>query len=183
MTKVDRSYFRALAGAVKVDGETYELRRGPVPEDVPSKVLAAFPDSAFGEPSRVAFERAQDMADPTSVGFAGDDPGAEAPNPPAMPEGLGGDVRQQSSGGGGGSGSELPDGAPDASTAEVSELAEFIDENDLNAGQTVALAGGSAEGARRVLEAERVSTGGDGRKTVREPLERLIAEGSGGTGS
>jgi hypothetical protein len=70
----------------------------------------------------------------------------------------------------------VPEGAPDPATADVAELAAFIDSNDLNAAQTVALAGGTSEGAAKVLEAEREASGGDGRKTVVEPLTRL-AEG------
>lgn len=74
-------------------------------------------------------------------------------------------------------GEGLADQAPHPDTADVAELAVYIDENNLNAPTTVALARGTAEGARKVLEAEQLASGGDGRATVVRPLTRLIDEG------
>jgi hypothetical protein len=70
----------------------------------------------------------------------------------------------------------LPGDVPDVTTADVADIAVYIDDNNLNASQTVALAGGTVEGARKVIEAEQVASGGDGRKSVIEPLTK-IAEG------
>jgi hypothetical protein len=71
-------------------------------------------------------------------------------------------------------GEGLADQAPHPDTADVAELAVYIDENNLTAPQTVALARNTAEGARRVLEAEQLASGGDGRATVVKPLTKLM---------
>lgn len=69
----------------------------------------------------------------------------------------------------------LPDQAPHPDTADVADLAVYIDEENLTAPATVALARGTAEGARKVIEAEQLASGGDGRRTVIVPLTRLAA--------
>lgn len=68
---------------------------------------------------------------------------------------------------------EVP--APDVATADVQALAAYIDGQNLTAKDTVALAGGDATLAAKVLEAEALAQGGDGRKTVTDPLGKLTA--------
>lgn len=68
--------------------------------------------------------------------------------------------------------------APDPE--DTGALAEFIANEKLNAGDTVALAEGDPDRAALVLEAERNATGGDPRKTVEEPLQKIIDQGDGG---
>lgn len=68
-------------------------------------------------------------------------------------------------------------GAPDVT--DTVALAAYIDEHSLNAEDTVALAGGDAAKAPAVLEAEKTAHGGDPRKTVAEPLEKLAKSGGG----
>lgn len=75
---------------------------------------------------------------------------------------------------------DLPDDAPDASQEDVGTLAKYIDEQSLNAPQTVALAEGDPELAAKVIEAEQAAHGGDARVTVTRPLDKLAAKGTGG---
>lgn len=166
------------ATVVGDDGERYDLREGRLPDDLPSDVVAklkAIP-GAIGDPidptealgSGTLGDAAEDVMAgvrpaPTSVasGF---------PEGAADPDGGNQPGAEGDSGGSGGSSSELPDDAPDPATADVGELAQYIDANNLNAAQTVALAGDTPEGASKVLEAERTASGGDGRSTVVKPL-------------
>lgn len=145
--------------AVEVhDGETYTLRKGPIPDDTPQPIIDKLRDHGFlAGPGDDVDDSPAGAPDPTAVATGG------AEGEPAKPEG-------------GGGGSELPDNAPDADSTSVADLAAFIDSENLNASQTVALAKGDADLAGKVLEAEQVASGGDGRKTVVEPLRKL-AEG------
>lgn len=67
-------------------------------------------------------------------------------------------------------------GTFDVASADVAAIAKAIDSQNLNAGQTVALAQGDPNLAAKVLEAERTASGGDGRSTVVKPLKRLAAD-------
>lgn len=69
--------------------------------------------------------------------------------------------------------------APDPLTATTEDLAAYIEAQDLNAADTVALAQGDPGRAQAVLEAEQLAQGGDGRKTVAEPLSKLAGQGGG----
>lgn len=53
-------------------------------------------------------------------------------------------------------------------------VAARIREGGLNAEETVALAEGDPEKAKEILAAEREATGGSPRKTVEEPLQKII---------
>lgn len=131
----------------------------PVPSELDSDAVARLQDmGAIGEP---------DDADPAPAqtpARADLDATARGVNPDGGTEGVTGE---------GGSTSGLPADAPDARDASATELAEFIDSADLNAAQTVALAQDDPDLAPKVIEAEQVSAGGDGRKTVVSRLERL----------
>jgi hypothetical protein len=177
---------RIRAATVVHDGETYDFTEGPIPEDTPDAVVKALEEQgALGKPI--------DPREPLGVGTLGHDAfeGDRAPRPAptsvatGFPEGdADPDSASQlgaSEGGGGSSGptSELPADAPNAETADVAELAAYIDAQNLNAAQTVALAGGTPEGARKVIEAERTASGGDGRTTVVQPLTKTAESGAG----
>lgn len=150
-------------------GRMVRLTRGLLPDDVPAPVVKHLRElGALGEPTIDVMERLADAADPLSVASGGAE-GAVAPEPPAMPEFLGGTE-------GGGQPPEDPlEGAPDVASVSVADLAAFIAERDLNVGETVSLAGGDPALAGKVLEADKIASGGEGRKTVREPLEQLTA--------
>lgn len=64
--------------------------------------------------------------------------------------------------------------APDVGEASVAELASWIEAESPNAADTVALAEGDPARAAKVLEAEQSATGGDPRKTVEGPLQKII---------
>lgn len=66
-----------------------------------------------------------------------------------------------------------------ASEAGPHEISEYIVENQLNVDETVALSGGDAETAQRVMEAESIASGGDSRKGVIAGLEAVIARATG----
>lgn len=141
------------AATIAHDGEVYDLVQGPLPDDLPSAVV-------------------EQLREADALAGPGDDvvvtaPGAPDPGAPATGGAVGAPAPSTSGG------DALPDDAPSAADASVAELAAFIDSNNLNAKQTVALAGGTSDGAAKVLEAERTASGGDGRKTVIEPLESL----------
>lgn len=75
---------------------------------------------------------------------------------------------------------KVPDRSLDIATADAPAIAEWIKSTKPNAQETVALAGTDADLARKVLEAEDLSHGGDGRTTVKVPLQGIIdAAGSG----
>lgn len=173
---------RIRSATIVHDGTTYRLTEGPIPDDTPKAVVdqlrdvpgalgpAISPDEPLGVGTlgHDAFEgNAAPRPAPTSVatGFPEGAPDPDGSNQPGADSSAEG-------GGSGGSSSELPGDAPDAATADVAELAAYIDANNLNAAQTVALAGGTPEGAAKVIEAEQTSSGGDGRTTVVGPLER-----------
>jgi len=59
----------------------------------------------------------------------------------------------------------------------VHELAQHIETNHPNVDETVALAKGDPEAAKRVLEAEGIATGGDPRAGVSKGLAAIIGEG------
>jgi hypothetical protein len=67
-------------------------------------------------------------------------------------------------------------------SSTVPEVAAYIERgNDgkpLNASETVALAGDDPAQAQKVLEAEQLAQGDDGRSTVIEPLRKIIASGA-----
>jgi hypothetical protein len=69
-------------------------------------------------------------------------------------------------------------------SSTVEEVANYIkagnDGKPLNAPDTVALAGDDPAQARKVLEAEQIAQGGDGRATVVGPLEKVIADADAG---
>lgn len=64
--------------------------------------------------------------------------------------------------------------APDVSDSSVDLLAAWIRDKKPSADDTVALAEGDKDRARKVLEAETVATGGSPRAEVAEPLGQLI---------
>jgi hypothetical protein len=68
------------------------------------------------------------------------------------------------------------DGEGEASAMDAAELAQYIRENRLNIGETVALAGEDAESIQRVLDAENIATDNAPRAGVTEQLERRLAE-------
>lgn len=59
----------------------------------------------------------------------------------------------------------------------VTEVADWLRTESPNAPATVAAAGGDAETAETVLEAERLVRDGDPRSTVEQPLQRIIDAG------
>lgn len=63
---------------------------------------------------------------------------------------------------------------PDVAAVSVSELSDYITAAKPNAQATVELAAGDAGLAAKVLEAEDLSHGGDGRVTVVKPLQAII---------
>lgn len=156
---------KIVAAIERYDGQTYELHQGPIPDDVPKAVVDKLRADGALESSEVqsqaaatleAFEANPPRPDPTAVAHVDPDPGS-----PAASSGDG----------------ELPADAPDVASTEVADLANYIDSakegRGLNASETVALAKSNPELAAKVLEAEQVAHGGDGRSTVVGPLEKL----------
>lgn len=76
----------------------------------------------------------------------------------------------------GSEGTLLRTDAPDVD--DTAALSQFIADERLNAQETVALAEGDPERARAVLEAEKAATGQDPRKSVVEPLQKIIDQGA-----
>lgn len=143
------------AGAVvSFSGKTYSFGRGEIPADTPAEVV---------EILRQRGALASHAATPAPATVA-----------PAAPEPAAGGTPVFAPAPG------LPADAPDPSSASAGEIAAYIDSHDLNATQTVALAGGTAAGAARVLEAEQIAHGGDARTTVIRALQRLIDGGETG---
>lgn len=70
-----------------------------------------------------------------------------------------------------------PPGTFDTASASVEDVARHIQEKNLNASATVALARNDAALAVKVVQAEKLSAGGDGRTTVTAPLEKLALSG------
>jgi hypothetical protein len=64
----------------------------------------------------------------------------------------------------------------DFSEMGAHELAEYIEKNQPNVSDTIALAGNDADAAKRVLEAENIVTDNDPRKGVVDGLQRVISE-------
>lgn len=65
---------------------------------------------------------------------------------------------------------------PAFSEMSESELAEYIMSNKPNVGDTIAMAGGDADAARRLLEAEHIATDGEPRAGVVKGLNAVIEE-------
>lgn len=63
--------------------------------------------------------------------------------------------------------------APDVRTAAVGDLAQWITDEKATVDETVALAEGDKALAEKVLEAESIATGGDGRKGVVSKLSAI----------
>lgn len=105
-----------------------------------------------------------------TTGDTGVDP---ADNPPPLETGT---VLVDA--GSGQEGSLLRTDAPDVD--DTAALSQFIADERLNAQETVALAEGDPERAKAVLEAEKAATGQDPRKSVAEPLQKIIDQGNGG---
>lgn len=152
------------------DAKVVTASRGEeLPDGIPServqelKASGAIADSDAPAALRTATAALAPL-DATGRG-ANPDGGTEGVQPP---DGEGQDADTSSD--------RLPDDAPNVADASVGELAAYIDSENLNAASTVALAQGSPELAPKVLEAERASSGGDGRSTVVRPLERLAAD-------
>jgi len=183
------------------DGEvTYNT--GPLPDDTPQEHLKLMRDAGMlAEGDEPTAQSVTGAADDVNAGPAPrpdlDAPGHVDPDPPApdvpaqttteqpVSELYAGSETGVPPGAEGGSSSsgpsaDLPDDAPDASQASVSELAQYIDSESLNAPQTVSLAEGDPDLAAKVLEAERTAQGGDARATVEKPLSRLAAKSSSG---
>lgn len=73
---------------------------------------------------------------------------------------------------------EKPKAEPEIDITEMSveELAAHIEENKLNVGATVALAGEDADYAQHVLDAENAVTGREPRDGVVKGLEKILGE-------
>lgn len=150
----------AVAGAlVVVDGKSYDVRRGQSTADLPSGVVSELEKMG----ALVSSEE-----DAGVLGLAATAPENQPPDDPALVNGPEGSS----------SGASLPDDAPDAADADVATLAAYIDSADLNAKQTVALAKDDPALASKVLDAESTAQGGDSRKSVSGPLEKLAGSGS-----
>lgn len=102
----------------------------------------------------------------TSVPIDPDDPDAEGNGS--------GEGEPDNDSGSGTEGNGAPPESEVKSDATVEDVIKVIADGDLNAGATVALAGGDKEVAAVVLAAEKA---GADRSTVTGPLEKLIAEG------
>ena len=143
---------RGAGAVVAYEGRTYSFRRGEIPENTPPEVVEILRQ-------RGALASHAMTPAPATIAPAAPEPAA-GPTPTFAPA------------------PGLPADAPDPSSATAGELAAFIDANDLNATQTVALAGGTASGAAKVLEAEQIAHGGDARTTVIRQMSRLVDGGA-----
>lgn len=156
---------RAITEAAD-DGRLITATYGqPVPQAIPSARRQALRELGAIGPSGERQPGDEPLA-PVTPDRANLDATARGVDPAGGTEGVRGV-------GGTESGTGLPAGAPDARAADAGELAAYIDSADLNAAQTVSLAQGDPALAPKVIEAEQVSAGGDGRKTVIGPLEKL----------
>lgn len=152
------------SATLRVDGELYEFSRGPLPKGTPKAVVDVLRRrGALAEPGETvaAFTPGGDLT-ATPTGGAEGAPATEAGIPEADRSGAAAAPPS------------VPD-APDVAATDVATLAAFIDSAKLNATATVALAGDSPELAAKVLEAEKVASGGDPRSTVEKPLRKLAA--------
>lgn len=68
---------------------------------------------------------------------------------------------------------------PDPLSVTMSELASALDAAKATAPQVVALAQDDPERAQLLIDAEHLLGGGDGRKTVIEPLQKIVDQGDG----
>lgn len=66
--------------------------------------------------------------------------------------------------------------APEATEANVNALGEYLKDAKPNADETIAIAGGTPDGARAVLDAENLVTGHDPRAGVERALLKIIDE-------
>lgn len=64
----------------------------------------------------------------------------------------------------------------DIAAMSVEDLAAYIEDNELNVGATVALAGDDPDLAEHVLSAEDTRSGGEPRKGVEDGLNKIIGE-------
>lgn len=146
------------------DGKLYDFRRGQTvdvantPRDVlrklqaqPDAIMTGEDETALGLDATTPENQARIVAELEAKGITAENGG----EPPVKDD---------------------PEPSIDVAAATVEDIARFIDANDLNAGPTVALAGGDPGLAAKVLQAEKLSAGGDGRSTVVKPLEALAAE-------
>lgn len=175
---------RIIAAEQRYEGETYTFRKGPIPDDTPKAVVDALREQGALESSDTvsqeaatteAFNDRPPRPHPTAIakGGAEGEPASGSPDAVEPPN-----LTPTDDGGGG-----APANAPDVESTSVADLAKFIDSESPNATQTVALAGDSPELAAKVLEAENLAHGGDGRKTVTVPLSKLADSGDDSGGS
>lgn len=66
------------------------------------------------------------------------------------------------------------EGALDLASADAAQVAEYIEQNNLNVADTVALAGDDVESIEKVIDAENLATGNDPRKGVIDRLEAKL---------
>lgn len=78
-----------------------------------------------------------------------------------------------------GSEGEASAGGPaiDVEKASDEEIAEYIEQNNLNVPETIALASGRKDLAEKVLDAEMLASNNDPRKGVLSALEKTMTEG------
>lgn len=166
---------RAVRAIIEHDDRVYDLVAGPIPEDTPEAVIETLRenDALLTGDEDARFVRALSGApsvDAASIGTGGaegePDPDAERTSQTGAPGTPSGQDAPSSD----------PPDAPDVESASVEDIAQYIDQASLTAPQTVALARSRPDLAAKVLEAERVSSGGDPRAPVRKPLERLASQ-------
>lgn len=96
------------------------------------------------------------------------------PAPPSLGRAPAGQVlmREDTAGAGG----VVP---PDTDLSDPASVADWISAEKPNASQVVDAAGSDPARAEAILEGERIAQNGDPRKTVEEPLQRIIESGPG----
>ena len=119
------------------------------------KAIAVWHDGAeFREgdtlPDGIPAAKVQDWADRNLIASDGDEVVADAPQ--------GGDL-------------------PDPLSVTTAELAQALESGKATAPEVVALAQDDPRRAEALLKAEHLLAGGDGRKTVTEPLQKIIDQG------
>jgi hypothetical protein len=136
----------AAAAVLNHDGKTYSFtRRKPIPDDTPDAVL-----------DQLRANGSLQGTVPTALGL---DAAAPENQTPSAISSIGGTNPV---------GPEI-----DVRSATDAQLAEFIDSNNLNVPETVALADNDPALAGKVLEAEVTASGNDPRKGVVDALTKI----------